>query len=177
VRLARYCICAAIIFNLAGCDDASIARVLEIRCVQNTGFDLANLCLKPWRAGAELGINVNVPAQKVQITVLKNDGNWWVKDLILDHCIVINSNNWKCTRAMGKPLVEEYNMLHGRYFHSLTGGSPPDYYTSSISGWIFWAHFFGIVNIRRALSMTGYSSEAMRSFHTQRRHILNSETR
>jgi hypothetical protein len=137
MRVALWFACAVIAFALAGCDEL---HVLEVKCGANSGFDTDKLCLHPDRLGAELEIRVNETTQAVQIkiTIVKNDGNWWVKDLILDHCTVVDFYNWECRHANGFMLTE-YAMSHGRYYHSLKGGdSSTDAYTSSISGLTFW---------------------------------------
>jgi hypothetical protein len=168
-----FVICAAVALALAGCDDLSVNHVLEVKCVQSTGFDGDKLCLKPNRLGAEIGILVNAATQKVQITIIKNDGNWWIKDFILDHCSVVDTRNWKCSETIaeqeGAPyIVRDYGMVHDRFYSSLTGGDSPDYYTSSISGLTFWALRFGIIDMKSALTRTGYSSQALSAFGKER---------
>jgi hypothetical protein len=169
MRLSLWFICAAIAFALTGCDDSSVNRALEVRCVPNTGFDSDMLCSKPDRPGAEVAVRVNATAQTVQITIVKNDGTWGTKDYILDHCSVVDTWNWKCTETTGKPggpfyMVREYGMLHDRYYTSLTGGGTTDYYRSSISGLTFWAFHYGIIDMKTALTKTGYSAQALSTF-------------
>ena len=170
MRLSLSFICAAIIFALTGCDDLATSHALEVHCVRDTGFDENKLCLKPERLGAEVEIRVNTATQKVQITIVKNDGNWFYKDYLLEHCSVVDASNWKCANEPigkeGTPLymVQEYGMSHGRYYTALTGGAPPNYYTSSISGLTFWALHFGFTTAPNALTTTGYSAQALRTF-------------
>jgi hypothetical protein len=169
MRLSLWCICAVILLALAGCDDYSNSgNVLEIKCVENTGFDDDKLCLKPNRPGAELAFRVNERTGTALITIIQNDGNWGVKDLFLEHCSVVDTTNWKCTETVGKPegplyAVTEYGMVHGRYYRSLTGSpigtSSPDFYTSSISGRTFLALHNNRMDMRSALTVTGYSAE------------------
>jgi hypothetical protein len=165
----RLCLWLAILSPmLVGCDDlpsTSSQRVLEVRCVVNAGFDANKLCMKPERPGAELEIRVNANTQKVLISIVKNDGNWFSKDYILDMCSVVDSRNWKCTeKPIGNPggpvyMVRDYGMVHGRFYTSLTGGAPPDYYTSSVSGLTFWELYYGLITWPDALSNTGYSPQ------------------
>jgi hypothetical protein len=171
VRPFLWClICAVVPFGMAGCDDLSTSHAIEVHCVINTEFDNDKLCLKAESLGAEVEIRVNTATQKVQITVVKNDGNWFYKDYLLEHCSVVDRENWKCTgEAVGKPgdsyyMVREYGMSRGRYYTALTGSSPPDYYTSSISGLTFWALHYGFIDPRTAMARTGYSAKALSMF-------------
>lgn len=159
MRLTFWCICAAILFALTGCDYFPIDHVLEIKCDVNTGFDDNNLCLKPNRPGAELAFRVNERTQKVLITIVKNDGNWGVNDFILDNCSIVDDTNWKCRSTNG--VLNDYSMIHGRYYHTLTGGNPPDFYTSSISGLIFLKLHYGFIGMSSALTATGYSTQVV----------------
>lgn len=101
MRFSLWFVLIAVAFVLVGCDDVSVRHALEIHCV--TGFDDNKLCLKPENVGSEIEVRVNVAAQRVQITILKNDGNWFIKDFILDHCAVVDAANWKCTETTGSP--------------------------------------------------------------------------
>jgi hypothetical protein len=132
-------------------------------------FDYDRLCLKPDRFGAELEFRVNTTTEKVQIIVVKNDGNWWVGDQILDNCSVVDDSNWTCSETTGTPggpihVVEAYGMSRGRYYRSLPGGGPPNYYTSSISGETFWALNDGSISVLTAMESTGYSRTSLASF-------------
>jgi hypothetical protein len=103
---------------------------------------------------------VNVNRQKVQILIFEKDGR--IKgDFILDKCSVVDGRNWKCDET-GKLSVRDYGMVRGRFYTS----SPPDDYTSSISGLAFWALHYGLITWPTALSQTGYSdtliAESMR---------------
>jgi hypothetical protein len=53
-------------------------------------------------------------------------------------------------------MVRDYGMIRGRFYTSLTGGAPPDCYTSSISGFAFWAINYGFITW--SLSETGYAA-------------------
>jgi len=160
MRLSLWCICAAILFALTGCDDFPIGHVLEIHCDQDTEFDNDKLCLKPNRPGAELAFRVNERGQKVLMTIVKNDGNWGVKDLFLEHCSVVDETNWECSQ--GNDMM--YGMLRGRYYHKLAQGvtgTAPLNYTSSISGLTFLALHYGFIRTSAALTATGYSEQAV----------------
>jgi hypothetical protein len=166
--VAPWCICAAILFALTGCDDFPIDHVLEIHCDQDTGFDNGRLCLKPNRPGAELAFRVNERTQKVLIRIIKDDGNYGgAKEFILDNCSIVDDTNWKCREANSRPetspyyQVKDYAMIDGRYSHSLTGGGPPNFYTSSISGLQFLALHYGFTRMSAALTATGYSAQAV----------------
>jgi len=167
MRIALRLACAVIALALAGCDDLSALtahHVIEVKCWANSGFDSDKLCLHPDRLGAELEIRVNDKTQAVQITIVKNDGNWWIKDFILGHCTVVDFDNWKCREPNGF-MLNEYAMSHGRYYHSLTGGdSSTDAYTSSISGLTFWALHFGVLDVPAALTRSGYSVKSLSDF-------------
>jgi hypothetical protein len=158
MRLTFWCICAAILFTLTGCDDFPVGHVLEIHCDVQTGFDDNYLCLKPNRPGAELAFRANATSQRVLITIVKNDGNWGVKDLFLDKCTVVDDQNWECRDT---PFTTVYVMIHGHYYHSLTGGCLPEFYTSSISGLTFLALHYGFIGTSAALRATGYSAQAV----------------
>lgn len=167
--LLWFVICGAIAFALTGCDDLTTEHVLEIHCVPDTGFNGDKLCLKPDRPGAELEIRINTNTQKVQILITKNDGNWLIKNFILDHCSVVDTRNWKCSDTTGEPsgpiyMVRDYGMIEGRFYTSLTGGGGGDYYRSSISGLTFWALHIGLIDLPTAMTRTGYSAQAMRMF-------------
>ena len=136
--------------------------MLEIKCADNTGLDDDNLCLKPVRPGAELAFQVNQTMQKVLMTIVKNDGNWGVKDLFLDNCTVVDDLNWRCRNGSG--IIQEYAMVRGRYYRSLTGGVPPNFYTSGIKGVAFLDVYYGFMDLPTALTMTGYSTQALNGF-------------
>jgi hypothetical protein len=134
--------------------------------VQTTpGFDDDQRCIKVDRPGAELKITVNTNTQKALISIVKNDGNWIVKDFFLDHCSVVTADTWKCeTRPeeRGELRISSlYGTIHGRYYHSLTGGGSPDINTSSISGLAYWAWQYGLISLSNALAWDGYPRNRM----------------
>jgi hypothetical protein len=71
---------------------------------------------------------------------------------------VVDVINWTCTdeirsaptAAIQIEMIEKYGMQHGHYYQTLTGGSPPHYYTSSISGWRYWAYRGGVLSLKEA---------------------------
>jgi hypothetical protein len=159
---------AIVLFSgtLQSCDNApslSANHILEVKCETNTGFDQDKRCLRPVRTGADLEIRINATTQKVQISIIKNDGNWWVKDSMLENCSVIDATNWKCTMPWGSPrgpvyMLREYGMVRGQYYSSLTGGGGDDYYTSGISGLTYWALHYDLITLTDALKYSGYAS-------------------
>ena len=69
-------------------------------------------CLNFERAGSELEIEVNAHTQRVLVSVIKNDGNWVVKDYILDNCSVVTTETWKCAVNSGeKKIAPEYRFF------------------------------------------------------------------
>jgi hypothetical protein len=146
--------------------NTSTFHVLELKCANNTGFDDDQRCLKFERPGAELEITVNTNTQKVLISVVKNDGGWIVKDFVLDQCSVVTAETWKCQIGSEGGSSEfryltEYGMIHGRYYKSLTGGIPPNFYTSSISGLAYRAWQYGLISLPNAMKFDGYSREQL----------------
>jgi hypothetical protein len=145
---------------------SDFSHVLEVACVEGSGFDDNNLCLKPDYFAGELEFRVNTTTQKVLITIVKNDGNYG-DGRILDDCSVFDASNWKCHKTVGKPegihWVEENGMSHGRYYRrSLDGAN--DYYDSSISGETFWALHDHSISELTAMESTGYSRESLVTF-------------
>lgn len=152
-------IIAAAIF-IIGPETAASAgsTVMEIACGSNPLTD-AKKCSDERTAGSELEIIVNPTTQKVQISVTKNSGKYFGNiTTILEHCAVVDVSNWTCTDEIRSApsasiqieMIEKYGMQHGHYYQTLTGGSPPHYCTSSISGWRYWAYRAGILNLKTA---------------------------
>jgi hypothetical protein len=146
--------------------NTSTFDVLELKCANDKGFDDDQRCVKVDRPGAELKITVNTNTQKVLISIVKTDGNWFVKDWFLDPCSVVTAETWRCqSRSEGASpefrYLTEYGMMHGRYYHSLTGGGSPDNYTSSISGFPYRAWQYGLISLSNALAWDGYSRDRM----------------
>jgi len=125
-------------------------HVIEVRC--DGPYDASYNCTKVDRAGADLELIINPSAQKVQVSVTRNDGTWFVPIAMIMHCDVIDSDNWQCTSETTERIKSEFAMWHGRYFYSLTGGLPPDYYKAGISGLAYWAYHFGIFDLSTALA-------------------------
>jgi hypothetical protein len=147
--------------------NTSTFHFLELKCT-NDGFDDDQRCLKVYKPGAELEITVNKNTQKVLISAVKNDGSWIEKDYLLDDCSVVTADTWKCevevTPREAAPelrIYSIYRMMHGRYYWSLTGGGPPNFYTSSISGLAYWAWQYGLISLPNALAWDGYSRDRM----------------
>lgn len=152
-------IIAAVTFIIGSATAASAgSTVMEIAC-GSIPFTDAKKCSDERTAGSELEIIVNPNTQKVQISVTKNSGNYFSNSTtILQHCSVVDVSNWICTdenrsapgAAIQIELINSYGTQHGHYYHSLTGGSPPNYYTSSITGWRYWAYRLGLLSLTAA---------------------------
>jgi hypothetical protein len=132
--------------------------IMEISC-GSTPLTDAMKCADERTARSELEIIVNPTTQKVQISVTKNSGNYFnLRPTILDNCSVVDMSNWICTDEIRSAasasvqieLINHYGMHHGHYYQTLTGGSPPHYYTSSISGWRYWAYRAGFLSLKTA---------------------------
>ena len=152
---------AALLFSFG---PPSVAKagsmVLEIDC-GTSPFTEQKKCAGERAAGAELEIIVNPSTQKVQISVTKNSGHYFGNvSFFLEHCSVVDASNWLCkdenrsapNAQVQIELMNEYGMHNGHYYHSLTGGLPPHYYHSSISGWRYWAYQIGLVDLDTAES-------------------------
>jgi hypothetical protein len=148
MRLLVGCICLAVAWMVGrgGVPDLSAGHVIEVKCKAYTGFNDDYQCLEVNRLGAELEIRVNENTQKVQISVLKNDGNYLLKDFLLNKCSVVDTGNWKCTDGD----IAEYGMVRHRYYETLSAAGL-DINTSSISGLTFWALHYGLLSEQDAL--------------------------
>jgi hypothetical protein len=145
-------------FLLVSTAHAETWKVMEIKCGTAPLTD-AKKCNRDGEAGSELEIIVNPSTQKAQITVTKNSGEYFSNvSIVPDSCSVIDGSNWICKdeiRSSPKAsiqieMIKTYGMRHGHYFYELTGGSPPNYYTSSISGWRYWAYRLGVLGLKSA---------------------------
>lgn len=134
-----------------------------MRCEPDTGLDDNYLCLKPERFGAELEFRVNATTEKVLMTIVKNDGNYFYKDYFLEGCSVVDTTNWKCTDG---PITFRtvHAMSHGHYYDLLTGGHSGDYYKSSISGETLSALRNHSISVLTAMERTGYSRKSLATF-------------
>jgi hypothetical protein len=126
-------------------------KVLEIDCGSKplTGD---KKCAKDLSVGSELEIIVNPATQKVQITVSRNSGKYFDNvSIIPEKCSIVDENNWTCSDDIPSvKMFKKYGMRHGHYYYELTGGAPPDYFTSSISSWRYWAYWLGIMKLQTA---------------------------
>jgi hypothetical protein len=158
-------IIAALSVALAGCDcPFSATRVVQIKCVTDTGLDQDKRCLKPERLSAEIEIRVNKATRQVHVSFLNSRGEWFLKDFTLDDCTIADSDNWSCTRTIGARgtrayMVSKYSMTDSRYFHSLTGDGTPAFYASGISGLTYWAWHYGLISKAIAMRLWGYSAQ------------------
>lgn len=151
----------AAILTVIGLTSAANAgsAVMEIACGSIPLIDDTKKCSDERTAGSELEIIVNPTTQKVQISVIKNSGKYFSNSTtILEKCSVVDVSNWTCTDEIRSAptasiqieMIKKYGMQHGHYYHTLTGGSPPHYYTSSISGWRYWAYRGGLLSLKEA---------------------------
>jgi hypothetical protein len=158
---------AALSFALAGCDPfaaGSATRVLQVKCVNDTGLDKDSRCLKPDRLSSVLEIRVNPVTRQVHISFPNGRGEWYRRDFTLDDCKVTDAANWSCTKTTGEPgarayMVAQYGMKDGRYYHSLTSPNAPSFYSSGISGLTYWAWHFGLISKSMAMRFWGYSAK------------------
>jgi hypothetical protein len=149
--------CSLCCLLLAGCGESSSTRVQEVYCAENSGgLDANKLCVNPDRPGDEVEIDTDAAAQSVRISVLKSDDHSLLTELSLRDCAITDRQNWTCKLiAHGNPgepnyVGSEYGMMGGRYYVR-PDGLPGYYYTSSISGFPFWALRHGLIKWRRAL--------------------------
>jgi hypothetical protein len=145
---------------LAGCLNESTVikyNVTEVRCGTEE-LDEHNKCNKIIGIGADFEVLVNTVTQKVQITVIRSDGNWFEGSFLLEKCSVVNSENWKCVNEQhSKPdapfkidLISTFGMTHGHFYRSLTGGEPPHFYSSSVRSWRKLLFSWGFLDLREA---------------------------
>ncbi|WP_156380780.1 hypothetical protein [Pseudolabrys sp. Root1462] len=95
------------------------------------------------RTGAALSIRVNPVTQKIQVTTVESNGDWFPGTRILESCSVVDSENWVCaTESKSAPeaafkiyVKSTVGMFRGHLYTIVEGGAPPDYYSSSIGGW------------------------------------------
>jgi hypothetical protein len=45
------------------------------------------------------------------------------------------------------------SMMKGQFYRSYTGGDGPDFYSSGLSGWRYWAVYLGILSSGQAIKM------------------------
>jgi hypothetical protein len=126
--IIRVCIVLLALAALAGCDtDAYTTRVLEVYCEAPLNADMS--CENVVRAGSVLDVTINTRTQVAQLSIVKNDGDWWVSQEIYDHCAVVDENDWTCSidhlKSVEGGWTETVGMYKGRYFRTYTGGGPP----------------------------------------------------
>lgn len=124
---------------------------LEVKCSPGTSFDADFQCTQPgFSQGALLRVFPERTSQKVLIKIEKRDDNWLTNELYLKNCDVISDEQWKCTIPHGE-MERTYAVSNGTFYSSLIGGPPPDFYTTSISGFRLFllnigAEFRNVVN-------------------------------
>jgi hypothetical protein len=155
---------AALSLALAGCNPfaaSSATRVLQVKCVNNTGLDNEDRCLKPERLSSEIEIRVNPVTQQVHFSFVNSRGEWYRRDFTLNDCKVTDADNWSCTKTTGERgtrvfMMAKYGMKDARYYHSLTSPDSPSFYSSGISGLTYWAWHFGLIGKGVAMRLWGY---------------------
>lgn len=132
--------------------------VLEIKCKANDLFDAGKRCNNFAGVGASFKITVNTSTQQVLFDVTKTDGNWAQGAFLLDSCRVVDASNWECIRTdhinnvlLKADYVLRVGTLKGQFYRSYTGGSGPDFYSSGLSGWRYWAVYLGILSPVQAI--------------------------
>jgi hypothetical protein len=145
---------------LCGCGtQPQTTRILEVRCKTELNEDKG--CLQIERPGSDIDVTVNTSTQKVQLYIVRNDGNYWVKDFILDKCSIVDASNWKCIDISRFPnntdhkydIEYEWGMSRGRYYSNITGGGTPDISKSSISGLPYWAFHLQLIDFSTAVKL------------------------
>jgi hypothetical protein len=145
----------AALFMLAGCD-ANDRRITLLKCDQ-TPLDENFKCPNIVKKGSDLGVLVNASTQKVQITTLESNGDFFPGTRIYENCSVVDLNNWKCTEnsATGSgqfkmTMNNTYGMFRGHFYYTLESNQPPEYYTSSVGGWRRWMVEAGMLTYKQA---------------------------
>jgi hypothetical protein len=160
LRARTLSLVAVISFIMCGCDSGTgVTEVLEIKCKINSGLDQKKRCLEVDRPGAIMDVRVNSTTQAVQIVIIKNDGNWLDQSFILKSCNVVNTSNWECAQssfgkrgsiAEGVEFILVWGMFDGRLYRKFEG-TPPNFYSSSISGWKYWAYKNSLIDLQAAI--------------------------
>jgi len=135
-------------------------NVLEIKCKANDLFDAEKRCNNFSSVGATFKITVNTSTQQVLFDVTKTDGNWSNGAFLLDSCRVVDASNWECIRTdhinnvlLKADYVLRVGMTKGQFYRSYTGGDGPDFYSSGLSGWRYWAVYLGILSSGQAIKI------------------------
>jgi hypothetical protein len=139
-------------------------RVMEIKCVNDDLFDSAKRCneVAKNQPGTVMDLTVNTSSQHVLIEVVGDNPEGWDRAFILDHCAIVNSNNWKCVSESKLGLTmetatltrSEFGILQGRFYRSYTSKDPPNFYSSSISGWQYWGYWSGLFSLSEAIKLS-----------------------
>jgi hypothetical protein len=110
---------------LAGCD-ANDRVVMVLKCDQ-TALDKDFRCPVIARKGSDLSLLVNPATQKVQITTVESNGDFFPGSWIYD-CSVVDMNNWKCidnsvsgTGQFKMTMSHTYAMNRGPSIHASRG--------------------------------------------------------
>jgi hypothetical protein len=141
----------------------SAIRIVQIKCMKDTGLDKDKRCLKPEALSSEIEIRINKTTRQVHVSFVNSRGEWYRKDFTLDDCTITDAANWSCTKTIGERgtrayMVSKYGMADARYYHSLTSPNTPAFYSSGISGLTYWAWHFGLISKSIAMRLWGYSA-------------------
>ena len=152
---------AALSMALAGCNvyPFSAIRIVQIKCMKDTGLDKDKRCLKPEALSSEIEIRINKTTRQVHVSFVNSRGEWYLKDFTLDDCSIKDASNWKCAQRIGERGVSEYGMADERYYHSLAGKDSPTFHASGISGLTYWAWHFGLISNSIAMRLWGYPAD------------------
>lgn len=140
---------------LIGCD-TNERRITLLKCDQ-TPLDGNYRCPRISRKGSEISLLVNPTTQKVQVTVIEPNGDFFPGTWIYENCSVVDANNWKCTDRSTTGAGEfrmtmqtTRAMFRGHFYYTLTSSQPPEYYTSSVGGWRRWLVEAGLLSYQQA---------------------------
>jgi hypothetical protein len=122
-------------------------HVTEVIC--NGNLDERYNCKQVDRAGSDLEFRINSITQKVQLSVLRNDGGMLNSRQVLN-CWVVDYDNWECVTEPAEGIKRVYSMWHGQYYYSLTGGWSPNYYHSGLTGIPYWLYRYGAFDLKTA---------------------------
>jgi hypothetical protein len=141
----------------------STKRILEIKCINDDLFDGAKRCNTVARVqpGTVMDVTVNTTTQHILVEVVESTEGW-DRAFILDHCAVVSAKNWRClseskigfTEATATVVRNEFGMIQGRFYRSYTSKDPPNFYSSSISGWQYWGYRTGLLSLNDAIELS-----------------------
>jgi hypothetical protein len=117
----------------------------------------AHKCDGPAAVDGPIRVRVNPTSRSVAIW----SGTPTVTQAITGNCTVVDDFNWTCTdrtaeaQQLANSIGADFGEDGGRFYMSVTGGPPPDYYHSSLRGWPYLLYRLRFVNLRKALDLDG----------------------